>query len=179
MINGGERMEHEREIASRAVNGDREAFGRLYELVYKDLYRFALYMLKNCQDAQDVVSEAVTDAYAGIQALRNPEVFRAWIFKILTNKCRRKLKEYAGRTEELPEELPVFPRDTSEDMDVRDAFLRLTEEERLILSLSLFGGYSSREIAETLNLNDNTVRSKQSRALKKMQNELEGRKGGV
>ena len=63
-------MEHEREIASRAVKGDREAFGRLYELVYKDLYRFALYMLKNCQDAQDMVSEAVTDAYAGIQALQ-------------------------------------------------------------------------------------------------------------
>ena len=62
---------------------------------------------------------------------------------------------------------------------MRNAFLRLTEEERLILSLSLFGGYSSREIAETLNLNDNTVRSKQSRALKKMQDELEGRKGGI
>lgn len=171
-------MEHEKEIASRAVNGDREAFGELYRLIYKDMYRFALYMLQDSQDAQDIVGDTVADAYAGVCALRRPEAFRAWIFKILANKCRKKRREYIIKTEEIPGHMPAFSRDTSEDMDVRNAFAMLSEEERLILSLNLFAGYTSREIGEALGLNDNTVRSRQSRALKKMQAQLEDRKGG-
>lgn len=52
---------------------------------------------------------------------------------------------------------------------MRRAFAALNDEERLILALNLFGGYSSREIGTTLLLSPNTVRSKQRRALKKME----------
>ena len=48
-------------LIKKAKKGDVEAFGELYTTVYKKLYRFALYILKNQQDAEDVVSEAVTD----------------------------------------------------------------------------------------------------------------------
>ena len=139
-----------------------EDFAAKYEKVYQDMFRFALYTLKNRHEAEDVVSETVLDENA----------FRAWIFRILANKCRQKLKSYLNRAVELPADLAWRERDTSEDMDVRAAFYKLNDEERLILSSSLFGGYTGKEIASMLEMNENTVRSLKSRALKKMEQML-------
>lgn len=157
-------------MVRRAKLGDTGAFAKLYEAVYQDLYRFALYTLKNPHDAQDVVSETVTDAFETIAKLREDEAFCGWIFKILSNKCKRKLREYVKRTQELTEE--AAERHTYTGMDeqaaVRSLFFELEAEERMILAMHLFGGYTSREMADILHMNENTIRSKQSRALKKM-----------
>ena len=154
---------------------DRSVFESHYQTVYKDMYRFALYTLRNTQDAEDAVSEAVTDAYQGIGRLRNEESFRPWIFKILTVKCKRKLKEYVNKTVDLDEnqDLEAGSWNVEENQDVRNAFFMLSSRERLIVSLSVFGGYNSREIGKSLLMKDTTVRSKLSRALEKMQKMLE------
>ena len=165
-------MEYNEDLVRQAKAGNAHAFARLYEMIYQDLYRFALYTLKNVHDAEDTVSDTVVDAFRQIQSLQHPEAFRAWMFRILTNKCKMKLKSYIDKTAELPEELAVSTPDLSEQADVRNAFFALDPEDRLILSMNLFAGYSSREIGELMKLNDNTVRSRQSRALKKMQEQL-------
>ena len=84
-----------------------EVFAAYYEKVYRELYYFALHTLKNPQDAEDAVSEAVADAFATVEKLREQEKFRVWIFQILSNKCKRKLKEYTKKTVELPDDLPT------------------------------------------------------------------------
>lgn len=165
-------MEEQTTLIHQAKLGNPQAFAKLYEEIYRDLYRFAWYLLKNSHDAEDLVSETVMDAWAGIRGLKKEESFRAWMFRILSNKCRKRLKEYLSRTEELPEHLESEQRNREEDMDVKEAFSRLEEEERLILSLRIFGGYSSKEIGTCLNMNDATVRSRQKRALEKMQRYL-------
>ena len=141
----------------------------MYETVYRDLYHYALCLMKNPQEAEDAVSEAVVAAYENIHKLKKEEAFRSWIFTILTNKCKKRLKkalkEEPGREEELPEQ-PVVP-DYDLAMDVRKAFFVLSEEEQILVGLSVFGGYCSQEIGEMMRLNPNTVRSKRSRALKK------------
>ena len=93
--------------------------------VYQDLYRFALYTLKNTHDAEDMVSDTVTDAFASIHKLRSAEAFRGWIFKILSNKCRMKLKEYVNKTAELPDDLASEGGDMLDHMEVRRAFAKL------------------------------------------------------
>lgn len=155
------------ELARFSKMGDTKAFSKLYEMFYQDLYRFALCTMKHPQDAEDAVSEAVMKAYGNIHKLKKAESFKSWIFQILVNVCRKKwsLREY--------EEQPILEEASEEKdyalvQDVRNAFAVLTEEERLIVSLSVFGGYKSPEIGEMLHLNANTVRSKQSRALEKM-----------
>lgn len=163
-----------KELILRARRGDKQAFSELYGQVYRDLYRFALYTLKNRHDAEDAVSDTVMAAYEQIGKLRTPEAFRGWIFRILSNICKRKLKEYVNKTAELPDDLRAPGGDLSEDMLVRQAFSRLTEEERLIISMHVFAGYTSREIGKILHMNDNTVRSKESRALKKMEQFMAG-----
>lgn len=149
---------------------DAKAFTELYRNVYKDLYRFALCMMKHPQDAEDAVSEAVVSAYENIHKLRKDDAFRSWIFKILSNVCRKKLMSKERTETELK---PEHTERSEEDgfglrEDVQNAFFVLSEEEQLVVSLSVFGGYNSIEIGAILNLNANTVRSKRSRALEKM-----------
>ncbi|MDY5845926.1 MAG: sigma-70 family RNA polymerase sigma factor [Bariatricus sp.] len=147
---------------------DVKQFTELYKLVYKDMYRFALCMMKNSHDAEDAVSESVLLAYENVHKLRKEEAFRSWIFQILANVCKKKLKA-KERTE-----VPIEEEHMSEDFidqiteDVRKAFFILSEEEQFIVALSVFAGYNSTEIGKMCKLNASTVRSKRKRALEKM-----------
>lgn len=162
-------MNQNTEWVREARAGDSEAFSKLYETVYKDLYKFALYTLKNTYDAEDIVSETVIAAWQEIPRLRREEAFHSWIFRILTNKCKKRLKQYREKTVQIQEEHLCEEWDVCQELDVRKAFFQLSDEERLILSMNLFGGYSSKEIGKELKMKDNTVRTKQRRALKKME----------
>ncbi len=177
-----ERLEELR-LVKQAKQGNIEAFGSLYREVYKDLYRFALFTLKHQRDAEDVVGDTVTDAFEGIRSLRKEEAFRSWIFQILANKCRRQLKVYAKQPvlQEYEEagnwEFPIETGDRTKEelLDLRQAFGQLPEEDRLIVALFFFGGYSSTEIAGIVRKPPGTVRSRQSRALARMRGLLAGK----
>lgn len=149
-----------------------ERFIMLYEIVYKDLYRLAYYYLGNSHDAEDAVSETVLRAYENFGKLRNEEAFRGWIFKILVNQCNTKLrKKISGKTCELTEAVPYQP-ELEEKVIVRELLAELSEEERQIVVLSVFGGYKGEEIAKMLNKRHSTIRSKYRRALKKLEEKL-------
>lgn len=171
-------MDQYLELVRQAKQGNADAFASLYQEIYEDLYRFAVYILKDPVDAQDAVSETVTDAYASIRRLRKEKAFKGWIFRILSAKCKRKLKEYANRTVELSKEMaeqlaaPGTAGDATEYMQVRMLYWELPAEDRMILAMHLFAGYTSREIAKQLHMNENTVRSRESRALKKMKEKM-------
>ena len=154
-------------LIQRARRGDVKAFSGLYARIYKELYRFALYTMKHPQDAEDAVSEAVIAAYENIHKLKKEESFRSWIFTILANQCRRKLKN-VQRTEELPEGLASEERDQAGDCDVRAAFMRLDEEDRVIVACSVLEGYASAEIGRMLGMNPATVRSRKARAMDRL-----------
>ncbi len=167
-------MENYLQQVKKAKEGDTKAFAALYQQIYPDMYRFALYTLRDKEDAEDAVSEAVVDAFAAIPKLRSDEAFRGWIFKILSNKCKNKLREYVNKTVELPEDMEenASGQPVEEAALVRKIFFELGEEDRLIISMHLFAGYTSREMAELLHMNENTIRSKESRALKKLAGKL-------
>ena len=162
---------NERLLIKKAKKGDVEAFGELYTTVYKKLYRFALYTLKNPQDAEDVVSETVIAAYENIKKLKKEESFRSWIFTILMNQCKKHFKQNS-ETEELKDEITAEEVSQEENYDLLQAFQMLDGEERMILSCSILEGYSSEEIGHMLAMNPATVRSKKSRALEKLRKNL-------
>lgn len=175
-----------RKLVSLARQKDAHAFSLLYEMVYEDLYRMALYTLGNPHDAEDMVSDTVLDAYAQIGSLRDELAFRGWIFKILSNKCNRKIKEYVGKRDHIvaneEERDAMMDKQAMQSVDEMDnvldreelvhAFKAITKEERLIVTMSVYGGYDSKEIAKILHMNRNTVRSKYKRALDKMRIKL-------
>lgn len=158
---------------------DANKFAQMYGEIYKDLYRFALCRMNNMQDAEDAVSESVLAAYENIRSLRRETAFKGWMFTILANTCRKRLKESGirqkreeGEAKKLLEVSSGTP-DYGLALDIRKAFLALSQEEQEIVALSVFGGYNSGEIGNILKLNPNTVRSKRSRALEKMEYILE------
>lgn len=156
----------------RAQAGDAGAFAELYSLVYKDLYRIALLNLNNQHDASDVVSDTVLEAYTSITKLRDEKAFKAWIIKILTVKIKNKRKEYKEinnfqeDVDDLSdaEEAAVSKEIDFGSIEVMEGFKQLSEEERMVLSLSVVSGYKSEEIARMFGTNANTVRSKVARA---------------
>ena len=149
-----------------------EQFLELYEPVYKDMYRLAYYYLGNAQDAEDVVGDTVLKAYEKFASLRKKEAFKSWIFTILVNQCMTFLRKKDARgTSELVEE-PSFEPSLEDITVVKDLLAVLSEEERQIVILSVFGGYKGEEIARILHIKHGTVRTKYRRALKKMERYL-------
>lgn len=167
----------QKKLVQAARRGDQAAFTQLYGEVYQDMYRFAYYMLRHPEDAKDVVSDTFLAAWETIRSLRKEEAFRSWIFAILSNKCRGKLREYANRQEAGEEELEELPAGQAlpdpERLQLRELFLALPQTDRLIIGLHLFGGYTTREISAVLHMNENTVRSREHRALRRLGEELE------
>ncbi len=169
----------ERENMIRAAQaGDASAFTELYRDVYQEMYRFAYYMLHHAEDAKDAVSDAVMDAWASIGSLREEGSFKHWIFTILANKCKAKMREYTRRPAELTDVVADTLRapdgvPSAEHLQVREEFQKLDDTDRLIIGLHLFAGYRTRELAEALHMNENTVRSREHRALKRMGEALE------
>lgn len=155
-----------------ARKGNTEAFSRLYETVYKDLYHIALYSLRSSHDASDVVSDTVLDAFCSIDKLREPEKFRSWIMRILSAKIKRKQKEYFNTAEELNEDFPEIDNFDYDSVELKEALNKLDSESRLMLSMSVLGGYTSDEISEVCEIKSNTVRSRLSRIKEKLRLEL-------
>ena len=175
-------------LVQRAKNKDTDAFAKLYEIIYKDLYRMALYTLGNSHDAENAVSDAVVDAFLGIEKLQDPKAFRTWMFRILTAKCARQISENVKSrnligditVERVTETLISSNDEIGQVLDrsiVEMAFLALNDEEKQIVTMTVYGQMDSGEIAECLNMNRNTVRSIYHRALAKMKKKLEA--GGI
>ena len=171
------------ELVKKSRDGDADAFAQLYSLVYKDLYRVALFNLNNEHDASDAVSETVLDAFSSIKNLRNEDAFKGWIMKILTAKIKNKQKDYIQtRSDRLDiDDLGEKEKELSYEMDysggeLAEDFKKLDEDERLVLSLSVISGYKSEEIARMTGMNANTVRSKAARAKIKLKELIIGRK---
>ena len=168
-----EEVMRQEELVRAAKAGDAGAFTELYKEIYRDMYHFAYYMLKHAEDAKDAVGDAVMDAWATIGRLKKEESFKNWTFTILSNKCKAKMREYVNRPGELTEELAdtlqaAESMTVPEHLQLREEFLKLQETDRLIIGLHLFAGYKTKEIAEVLHMNANTVRSRESRALKQL-----------
>lgn len=156
-----------------------EEFMQCYEKVYPQLYRTALFYMQNQQEAEDAVQDAVLAAYEKFHQLRDREKFAPWIMQILVNRCRRRMKTWFRREKDIDGISPSQEVELSSEPDfamasaVKQVFWELKEEERMIVALSVFGGYTSEEVAGILGRNHSTVRSKYRRALQKMRKKLE------
>ncbi len=156
---------------TKARCGDRAAFGALYDAVAPDLYRVALYSLRNPQDAEDAVSETFMEAWKGIGSLRDDGSFKPWIMRILSIRCKRRIGGYVREKGNIDIEDYVeegVPDQSSARAEVLDALDKLSGEERQIVLLNTLEGYTMREIAEILQMPQGTVSSKLHRTLKKL-----------
>ncbi len=156
-----------------ARNGDTAAFARLYSDIYKELYHIAFYSLRNSHDACDVVSDTVMDAFCTIGKLRDEKAFRKWIIRILTAKIKKKQREYYNTPADIEE---VFSESVDFDyvsFELKEALENLDSDSRLLLSLSVLGGYTSDEISKICTTKSATVRSKLARIKQQLRAAME------
>ncbi len=161
--------------AARARAGDKQAFCELYGQ-YKDrLYRYALYKMRDPDQAEDAVSETVLAAWTDISRLKNDDAFGQWIFAILCNKCNTMLKRMIrerGSLENLYEDPSDVHPGPSVMTELREALEQLNQEDQQIVLLSVVAGLNSREISEITGMKHATTRSRLSRSLAKMRDFL-------
>lgn len=164
-------------LAAKARSGDARAFGELYQEVYVEMYRFALYTLGSREAAEDAVQETALQAFRGIGALKRPEAFRGWIFTILNARCSRGIAQLVRQRGQAPlEDLELPQEDFAADADLslrlRELLAGLEELDRRLVLLSVIGGFSGKEIARILHRPEGTLRSRLHRALKKLRTQL-------
>lgn len=159
-------------LAERSKQGDAHAFSQLYSAYATELFRFAVYMTGNKEDAEDAVQEALLSAWRNIHTLNDTSLFKVWIFKILSNRCKTDLMKKNKHPDILPvEEYDFFTEGDGFSFDgaeVKEALSCLTPPDGQIVLLSVIGGFKSRELSQLFNMPAATVRSRQKRALEKM-----------
>ena len=158
---------------SEIAQGDREALAELYGKTHAAVYGFALSILKNAQDAEDVLQDCFLQIWHGASGYRSQGKPMAWIFTITRRLALMKLRERDKTVSMTPEDWQVQFADqpdlTREDRMTLEALLTvLSDEERQIVVLHSLTGLKHREIAGLLELPLPTVLSKYNRALKKL-----------
>ncbi len=149
------------------------AMEQLYLCTKDAVYTYALSLLKNTQDAEDVLHDCYISIFRSAAGYVPNGKPMAWIFVIARNLCIGKLRS-RSRFSDIPEEdwepyLESNERISPEDRIVLHHCLTgLTEDEREILLLHILSGMKHREIAELTERPLSTILSKYHRALKKM-----------
>lgn len=157
--------------------GNQEALADLYHQTRASVYSFSLSILKNAEDAEDVLHDCYVQIFLAADAYQSLGKPLAWILTIAKNLCRKKLREQK-HSADLPEEewmysLPAPERlETEERLLLQNCLSRLSDEEQQIVILHAVSGFRHREIASFLSLPLSTVLSKYNRAIKKLQSYL-------
>ena len=168
-------------LLERIANGDTAALEALYRRTQTAVYGFALSVLKNAHDAEDVLHDCYVAVWDGAAQYRSQRKPMAWLITIAKNLCLGQLRAQR-KTMEMPEELPFLSADAAgisvEDRTVLSACMqRLSDGERQIVTLHAVAGFKHREIAAILHMPLATVLSKYNRAIRKLKQYLQA--GGV
>jgi len=160
----------------RIAEGDKSYLGSLYEATKSAIYGFALSLIKNPVDAEDILQDVYVHIYNGAKTYKSKGKPMAWMLTITRNLAFMKIRDQGKTTLLSPEDISFVdqPAVTDEDRMVLQAMLNdLNDEERQIVVLHSLTGLKHREIADLLKMPLSTVLSKYNRAIKKLRNILE------
>lgn len=154
------------------VLGNKDALTELYKLTSSSVYGFALSIVKNIHEAEDILHDVYIKIYENASTYQEDKNPMAWILTITRNLSLMMLrkKKHNVDIDEIIEILPMkceaFDAETKLLLTV--AFKYISDEERNILMLHAVSGYKHREIAKLLELPLSTVLSKYNRTIKKI-----------
>ena len=165
----------EERLLRAAQKGDRPAFAALVERYWDRLYRWLHHLTHDRHMAEDLTQEAFLKAFAGLDRFRPGTNFAAWLFRIAHNAFANQYRASARKREPLPDDLAARDRDPLEEAQGREelaelarAVGRLPTEFRAALLLRAEQGLSFREIAEVLDLTEETARWRVFKARQKL-----------
>jgi len=165
------------DLIDACAHGDTKAQFEIYKLYYKAMYNSCLRILRNTQEAEDVMQEAFLSAFDKINSYKGEVSFGAWLKRIVVNRALDFLKK--NKIDSLPlddkinqlceEEEPSDSFEIGDDVaDIKKAIELLPSGYRIVLTLYLIEAYDHDEISEILNISASSSRSQYSRAKKKL-----------
>lgn len=156
-------------LVFKAKRHDKEAFGELIRLHTPNMYKVAKAILKNDDDVADAIQETALLCWEKLASLKKDAYFKTWMTRILINNCnaiyQKRSRIISG--EILPETGVEEPEYASVEWQ---QFLQcLDEKYRVVVVLHYVEGFKIREIAEILQINENTVSTRLAAARQKME----------
>ena len=175
-------------LLEKARQGDQEAFGELVRLYEKKVYALTLRMCKNPDDAAEAAQEAFLSAWQGLKFFRGEAIFSTWLYRLASNACvdllRKEQRHKAAAGPSLNDadtyievaDDAATPQELAERSELREqieeGLQSLSPEHREVLILRELHQLSYDEIAQTLDLDTGTVKSRISRGRKALRNFL-------
>lgn len=153
-------------LARKAIQGNVKAYGQLIEYYKEYLYRTAWLLIKNQEDALDIVGDCILRGFHSIHTLKKPEYFRTWLTRILINSAKDYRKRYP-ETEDIDMICMAEPEkgiSPEEKMDLYRALDLLPEKYRNVVILKYFDEMKISEIAYALEMPEGTVKVYLNRA---------------
>lgn len=143
-------------LVARARSGDLEALEALYRAFETPVYNLARRMLRNPEDAEDVLQETFLEVVRSIHGFRGEGHLWGWIRRIAASKALMRIRrEQLRRAEELDEDsvsgsAASGPGGVGMQIDLERAFEGLSETARAVVWLHDVAGYTHEEIAEMM-----------------------------
>ena len=174
-----------KELVLSAKNGNKKAFDKLYELTHNDVWYNCLSLLKDEENAKDIMQETYITAFLKLDTLKDEEKFCGWLTAIATNKSKNKLK---GKVEyQIDDEILIAETETDELMlpeeyinkaEKRKVLLQIIEDtlsfnQYQVVLMFYFNELSIAEIAQALEISEGTVKSRLNSSRAKMKTAIE------
>lgn len=174
-----------KELVLSAKNGNKKAFDKLYKLTSNDVWFTCVSLLKDEENAKDIMQETYITAFLKLDTLKDEEKFCGWLTAIATNKCKNKLK---GKVEyQIDDEVLITEAETDELM-LPEEYITKTEKRKVLLQIMedtlsfnqyqtvlmfYFDEMSISEIAQGLEISEGTVKSRLNSSRAKMKTAIE------
>jgi len=165
--------------------GDKQAFNKLVVEWYPRIYNFAYkffttktYPTDTHAVAMDICQKTFIAVHRNVHKLKEVDKFKPWLYRIATNYCieedRKRVRNNIVSFTELNEQQPYHltkektaydnPEQLERNADMKywllKALSQIPEEQRLVIIMKEFEGFKFREIADTLSLSENTIKSR-------------------
>ena len=158
--------------SSSGVRGmNQSGFEVMVRAYSSDLFRFAYWLCRNRWQAQDLVQETFAAAWKGRESLRDNSATKAWLFSILRNEHVRVFQRKRLDLVDVElEDLPIAGGNSElERVELEECLRALPENYREPLLLQVLGGFSGKEIAAMLNISEQNVMTRLTRARQALQ----------
>ena len=178
-------MKKIKELVSSAKSGNKKSFDKLYELTHNDVWYNCLSLLKDEENAKDIMQETYITAFLKLDTLNDEQKFCGWITSIAVNKCKNKLK---GKVEyQIDDEVLIVETETDELM-LPEEYITKAEKRKVLLQIMedtlsfnqyqtvlmfYFDEMSISEIAQGFEISEGTVKSRLNSSRAKMKTAIE------
>lgn len=181
-----------KEIIEKAAAGEENALETIYNLTYVQGFAIALQMVKNEQDAMDIMQDAYISAFRNLKQIEDPKRLKSWFNCIVANKCKDWLKK---KKPQLFSDIPTGDDDREFEDTIADENLTfspeesvdyaetkrlmkeildgLPEDQKLCVLMYYYEELSVSDIADALGCSTGTVKSRLNYARKKIRNDVE------